>query len=388
MSAMLTGGGFVTQPPDDVPTASQSTLLLQKKKEMAEVQQQLERKKEEFRARMQRCQEKEVDLAARQEDIKEQVRKFDKFLKDNDAKRVRADRKVQEERRARDQKEHEKLHLLQEFSIFTEKRTQLKQEVETKGKFQRFLDSVCEDPSESFESIENIMMRYETLKAAHDDLRDRVDAAQRQQEDENAQLVQFMKRSQNDLLVYNSDIAMQQQELDMLRYKTSDGEAALYRGENEAKEGTRQLGEIKMAIHNIHNRCLRVRAANAPEDLGQFLEAIKQRVVDLQAIVTGHEGPLQRQELMTLIRNRNPAPPEEALGSSKPGAKQADSSFSGAKAAVGGSNVSPGSMGDSRAPRSSFRQSGAAADGTHGSQSMSASGMSGGPISKVRQEIA
>ena len=97
---MLGGETFVTQPPDELPTASQSTLLLQKRKEMQEVQQQLDRKKEEFRARMQRCQEKEVDLAARQEDIKEQVRKFDKFLKDNDAKRVRADRKVQEEKKA------------------------------------------------------------------------------------------------------------------------------------------------------------------------------------------------------------------------------------------------------------------------------------------------
>ena len=97
---MISSSGFVTQPPDnDLPVASQSTLLLQKKKEMQEVQQQLDRKKEEFRSRMQRCQEKEVDLAARQEDIKEQVRKFDKFLKDNDAKRVRADRKVQEEKK-------------------------------------------------------------------------------------------------------------------------------------------------------------------------------------------------------------------------------------------------------------------------------------------------
>merc|ERR1719440_2088988 len=112
MSAAL-GGAFVTQPPDDLPTASQSTLLLQKRKEMAEVQQQLDRKKEEFRARMQRCQEKEVDLAARQEDIKEQVRKFDKFLKDNDAKRVRADRKVQEEKKASVQKENKKLMLQQ-----------------------------------------------------------------------------------------------------------------------------------------------------------------------------------------------------------------------------------------------------------------------------------
>jgi hypothetical protein len=125
----LVSGAFVTQPPDELPTASQSTLLLQKRKEMQEVQQQLDRKKEEFRARMQRCQEKEVDLAARQEDIKEQVRKFDKFLKDNDAKRVRADRKVQEEKKALLQKENEKAELLQILREQNEKRAQLKLEV-------------------------------------------------------------------------------------------------------------------------------------------------------------------------------------------------------------------------------------------------------------------
>merc|ERR1719424_781868 len=183
---MLSGEAFMTQPPDDLPTASQSTLLLQKRKEMAEVQQQLDRKKDEFRQRMQRCQEKEVDLAARQEDIKEQGRKFDKFLKDNDAKRVRADRKVQEERKARDLKENEKLELLEVLRALMEQRAALKAEVEQKGKYQRFLDGVCEDPGEYFESIENITMRYETLSAAHFDLRSRVDKAQREQEEENA----------------------------------------------------------------------------------------------------------------------------------------------------------------------------------------------------------
>merc|ERR1712054_268998 len=64
-----------------VSQTSQSTLLLQKKKEMMDVKQDLDRKKEEFRMRMQRCQEKEVELAAKQEQLKERVRKFDKFLK-------------------------------------------------------------------------------------------------------------------------------------------------------------------------------------------------------------------------------------------------------------------------------------------------------------------
>ena len=123
---MLSDGAFVTAVPEELPTASQSTLLLQKRKEMQEVQQQLDRKKEEFRARMQRCQEKEVDLAAKQEDIKEQVRKFDKFLKDNDAKRVRADRKVQEEKKASVQKENEKHELQQILNEQNEKRALMK----------------------------------------------------------------------------------------------------------------------------------------------------------------------------------------------------------------------------------------------------------------------
>ena len=88
-----------------------------------------------------------------------------------------------------------------------QKRLQLKLEVESKSKYQGFLDSVCEDPamSEYFESIENITMRYETLAAAHEDLTNRVESAQQQQEQESAELTSFIRSSQNDLLVYNSE---------------------------------------------------------------------------------------------------------------------------------------------------------------------------------------
>ena len=132
---------------------------------------------------------------------------------------------------------------------------------------------------------------------------------------------------------------------------------------------------------------------HAPEALEQFLEAIKQRVVDLQAIVTGQEGPLERRQLEALQASRAgaAAASDEAAKAGKPGGdasfgersgKPAGASTAGGAAA--GSSVSPGSMGDSRAPgRSSvFRPDGS------GMQSAGASGMSGGPLSKKEPPMA
>ena len=254
--ATISGSGFVTAPPvlDDLPTASQSTLLLQKKKEMAEVQQQLDRKKEEFRQRMQRCQEKEVDLAAKQEHIKEQVRKFDKFLKDNDAKRVRASRKATEEEKMREQKEGERVELTRLLEEQLAKRNALQAELGRKQVYQEYLDSVCETLSEYFETIENITMRYETLEAANLDLKARVESSTTMQEEQNANLSGFIKKTQNDLLVYNSEIASQQQQLDTLRVESQKRETTLYSVETSCKDRTREEGEIKMAIQNIYGR--------------------------------------------------------------------------------------------------------------------------------------
>ena len=89
----------------------------QGKKEIAKLIASLDRKKDEFRQRMQRCQEKEVELAAKQEGLKEQVRKFDKFLKENDAKRVRANRKAMEEVKLRDQKDRDLQELLVPYRV-------------------------------------------------------------------------------------------------------------------------------------------------------------------------------------------------------------------------------------------------------------------------------
>ena len=109
----------------------------------------------------------------------------------------------------------------------------------------------------------------------------------------------YMKKTQNELLVSNSLIAAEQQKLDKQRIECADLEAALHRNDAEAKEGTRQLGEIKMAIQNIYARC-RVRGP-LPENENLLLEAIQQRITDLQAIVT-RDAPIVTQQMIQQLK--------------------------------------------------------------------------------------
>jgi hypothetical protein len=53
---------------------------------------------------MEECKEKQDELKAKQKQIKERVTKFEKFLKENDAKRIRANAKAISERKLRESK--------------------------------------------------------------------------------------------------------------------------------------------------------------------------------------------------------------------------------------------------------------------------------------------
>lgn len=240
--------------------------------------------------------------------------------------------------------------------------------------------------SEYFESIENITMRYETLAAAQADLRYRVDTAQQQCEDETAALSSYVKHAQNDLLVKNSEIADMCTDLDKRRFMCTDNEAALHKSEIDAKESVRALGEIKMAIQNIYGRCVRKQrsARPSPEALDAFLDAIKDRVTDLQAIVTAHEGPCSRQELEQIMRMRSGQAAAAAEEAANRGGKAAGGGDSGAAArAEGGKQL--GAAGASGGMPNSEQPSSRGPGRPSGSQ-MSANGsgalsVSGGPAS-------
>lgn len=69
---------------------SQSTLLLKKRKEMREVDENLEVMKQQYKRRIDACEERRQIFESKQAKMREQVLKFEKFIQENDAKRQRA----------------------------------------------------------------------------------------------------------------------------------------------------------------------------------------------------------------------------------------------------------------------------------------------------------
>lgn len=92
---------------------SQSTLLLKKRKEMREVDDSLELMKKDYKRRMDECEERRALFESKQSKMREQVLKFEKFIQENDAKRMRAEIKAKQERKLYEDKIKE-LNLLNE----------------------------------------------------------------------------------------------------------------------------------------------------------------------------------------------------------------------------------------------------------------------------------
>lgn len=67
-----------------------ATRLLEKRREMQEVEQALAAQKEEFQMKMESLQQRREELERKECQLKESLLKFDHFLKENDSKKARA----------------------------------------------------------------------------------------------------------------------------------------------------------------------------------------------------------------------------------------------------------------------------------------------------------
>ncbi|ORZ34725.1 hypothetical protein BCR44DRAFT_33553 [Catenaria anguillulae PL171] len=305
----------------------QSTLLIRRRKELKEVQVQLERKRVEFKKRMDECAEKHDELKAKQRLLRERVQKFEKFLRENDAKRQRALAKALTERKLKEQKEQELAQLHEQLKSAISRSEKIKKLLSTLYQpNERYLTAVIASlPTDYLDvqepQINDILQRYSTLSETNRDLQQTLQVRLDEIERESNHLNDLLKQKNDRILVYNSQLGALQKRLDRAKAESARVEALVAQTLSSGKERMRTLSETKLAINNIYriglvrNSNLSV-PTNAPPvvllpDSSAFSEklaVIQDRVLDMTQIATKAEQFVREDREKGRFRFRETAP--------------------------------------------------------------------------------
>ncbi|OQS00540.1 hypothetical protein ACHHYP_03383 [Achlya hypogyna] len=277
---------------------SQSTLLLKKRKELREVNDALEFMKEEYAQRVENCAERQREFERKQQEMRDQVSKFEKFIKENDSKRTRAELKAKTEHRSAEQNEVRKKQLVAQYEKDLGQREQLEKKRDQLLKYRTYLDSAVEASEQEYEEIADILNRYATLVDANNDLKVQVQSAESQIDRLRQDLRTFKTEMENNILVQNSEIHGHQQHLEKIRGETFQLDLDRGRDDRTYNDRSRESGQIVLAIKNLYNRCRTSMGGKIPPVTDQSVDAmvymsnilkvVAERIVDLEYITTSY----------------------------------------------------------------------------------------------------
>jgi hypothetical protein len=192
---------------------SPATRLLEKRRQMFEVQEALDAQKEEFARREDAFRRREEALRKKDLELQESLIKFNKFLQENESKRNRAVKRAADEQRQRLQKEGEIEKLKAQEAEKREEEKLMRKQLELNEKYQRYLQEVVDKGSDDYHEIQDLLNRYNTLKTANKDLADTQTKAEQENEKKSVEYSHYKKERGNEILNANNDIANLQHRL-------------------------------------------------------------------------------------------------------------------------------------------------------------------------------
>eukprot|EP00296_Roombia_truncata_P000143 JP435805.1.p1 GENE.JP435805.1~~JP435805.1.p1 ORF type:complete len:299 (+),score=43.75 JP435805.1:1-897(+) len=252
---------------------SPATRLLEKRRQMFEVQEALETQKEEFARSEELFKRREDSLREKDLELQECLIRFNKFLQENDSKRTRAEKKAAEEVKQRIQKESEIEELKEQLESLIQQRETTKTILDKNTFFQQYLEIVI-DNTEDHSEINDLLQRHLTLMGTYNDLKEsssfNVESADRQR----TELQNTAKASQDMRLRKHNNITNLQVELEEKEANTRRQMQAMEEQQEQTKNQRLELGRIRMAIDNLYLRC-KARASISLPDRKEPVDQLK-----------------------------------------------------------------------------------------------------------------
>lgn len=234
---------------------SPATRLLEKRRQMFEVQEALNSQKEEFSRREDAFRRREDGLRRKDLELQESLIKFNKFLQENESKRNRAMKRASEENKQRQTKSVQILQFEEQLKSKLKEEHMLKEEVERNLKYQDYLDNVVQTMSKFFPEVSDILNRFKTLRDANTYLTEKHHADEAANDNMQREYVSFRKFKENQVLNESNEIAGMQLVLEQSKTRVNRLQADIDGVAMAACEKGLDLGQIISSVSNILHRC-------------------------------------------------------------------------------------------------------------------------------------
>ena len=269
-----------------------ATAMLETRREMADVDQALDAQKDDFQLKMENLAQRRAELERKELELQESLLKFDRFLKENDARRVRADNKTRDELELTMAKERQVEQLARELDQLRAKRDRNRKIIAQNETFERYLKGVLSESSD-YAHIDEVIKRHGTLTATNVDLKEREQNTSRKMDEVSAQLATTLEESRVEKLYLNNKRRTLLKELEKLQGDAVDLETQHRQVQSNASKRTLLVGRVRMAIANLYD-LVRERSKTAAgqgdsTDPVSQLDVIEKFIEDLKDITREFE---------------------------------------------------------------------------------------------------
>ncbi|NXJ97054.1 CC42M protein, partial [Corythaixoides concolor] len=263
-----------------------STRLLLKRREVAEVEQELQSKREEFRQRMEHLEQCWQQLGQRKDQLRDVTLKFDAFLKASAARQQRALRRAEEERAQAAEQGAKATRLRRELAGLLQRRERMARRLRSLRSFGDFLQGVWARTGQ-FQDVPAMLAHFGVLAGARAALAQQAEARQERLAQGWARLRRYQEEADSELLRTNDELTQLRAHLDAARHDVLQEESRWAHVQSTATQKTLLLGQIKLAVLNLFQLAttrLGVLTDVALEDTEAQLDTVLLCMQDLAAI--------------------------------------------------------------------------------------------------------
>mmetsp|Transcript_13740 Transcript_13740/g.40615 ORF Transcript_13740/g.40615 Transcript_13740/m.40615 type:complete len:362 (-) Transcript_13740:1254-2339(-) len=247
---------------------SPATRLLEKRRQMFEVQEALDAQKQLYIAKEEAFRLREEALRKKDLELQENLLKFKKFLQENESKKNRAEKRARDEEKQRLVKEAEIVKLKAELQRQQEHKVEMEQKAENLRKYQEYLHRVVDSATEEYSEIQDLLSRHRTLQDANSDLSHNQWETESSLEATRNDLTRYVKELENDNLNFNNELATLRDELAATKHEVARDRLHEEEGLHDVANERKELFQVLLSVENLLRRCQAKKKIKKAESAG------------------------------------------------------------------------------------------------------------------------